>query len=104
MQLQLLKRIRRARARVCTRTCAWGHPSPADNRCAPLVPRAAASKAQMAAMWRSHLVRQFKKVHFPKGHQCTSYRLWMNATRPYLVDYQSEYEPWFISHRDWLPW
>lgn len=49
-------------------------------------------------------VRQFKLTAFVRGHNATDYRRWLKASAPYRVEYQHEYEPWFISHWDMLPW
>lgn len=64
----------------------------------------AVDKAGMVRLRAQGGVRQFKLNVFPRGHTPTDYDRWCAASDPYQVEYAREYEPWFISHWDMLPW
>lgn len=36
---------------------------------------------------------------FGKGHRATNTKRWMNATRPYYIEWESWYEPYFVARR-----
>ncbi|KAF5826710.1 glycosyl-transferase for dystroglycan-domain-containing protein [Dunaliella salina] len=62
------------------------------------------NKSQLMGLYHQGSVTQFKGHVFPPGHGPTNYEKWMCANETYKVSWQGNYEPWFISHWDVLPW
>jgi hypothetical protein len=61
------------------------------------------TKADLASLFKSKQVLQFKLKVFVRGHTPTNYTRWFASSDTYPVRYQRMYEPWFIGHVDQLP-
>ena len=61
------------------------------------------SKADLAALFKSKQILQFKLKVFVRGHTPTNYSKWFASNQLYTVRYQRMYEPWFIGHTSQLP-
>ncbi|XP_073954338.1 xylosyl- and glucuronyltransferase LARGE1-like isoform X1 [Choristoneura fumiferana] len=44
-------------------------------------------------------VAPFRAREWPRGHRATNYSRWAAATAPYEVEWESDYEPYFVVHR-----
>ncbi|XP_026331083.1 LARGE xylosyl- and glucuronyltransferase 1-like [Hyposmocoma kahamanoa] len=44
-------------------------------------------------------VAPFRLQEWPKGHRATNYSRWIDATKPYEVDWEPDYEPYLVVHR-----
>ncbi|CAK1542703.1 unnamed protein product [Leptosia nina] len=44
-------------------------------------------------------VGPFRAREWPRGHRATNYTRWANASAPYEVEWQSDYEPYLVVHR-----
>lgn len=64
----------------------------------------AVGKDELAKLHEDGRVQQFKHHRFPAGHGATNYGKWLRSARSYSVSAQEQYEPWFISHWDAMPW
>lgn len=60
-------------------------------------------KSDMATLFKSKQMLQFKLKVFVRGHTPTNYTRWFSSNEPYRVRYQRMYEPWFIGHVSMLP-
>ncbi|CAB3225466.1 unnamed protein product [Arctia plantaginis] len=56
------------------------------------------SKAALLARLASD-VAPFRAREWPRGHRATDYARWADATAPYEVEWQSDYEPYLVVHR-----
>ncbi|XP_013191389.2 xylosyl- and glucuronyltransferase LARGE1 isoform X2 [Amyelois transitella] len=44
-------------------------------------------------------IAPFRSREWPRGHRATNYTRWINATAPYEVEWQTDYEPYLVVHR-----
>eukprot|EP00798_Chlamydomonas_sp_ICE-L_P015620 gene15620-21724_t len=56
-------------------------------------------KSQIPDLIDQECFDQFRKGVAPMCHNATDYSRWMTATKPYSVDYQEHFEPWFMADR-----
>lgn len=41
----------------------------------------------------------FAKQVYARGHNATDYQTWYRSNQPYRIQYQVNYEPWFVIDR-----
>ena len=54
------------------------------------------SKSKMIQLLKDHAVEQFQQTVFYVGHGPTNYQKWINATEPYIVLWDNDYEPYYM--------
>ncbi len=62
-----------------------------------------ASKADLLRAWDKRSVLPFREDIWPQGHRPIDYSHWRTASRPYLVDWQPDFEPYLVVQRTDLP-
>jgi hypothetical protein len=58
---------------------------------------------ELASLWHERRAEGFHVSNFPKGHSPTDFERWFNASLPYAVTYQENFEPYIIARRVGLP-
>eukprot|EP00198_Chlamydomonas_reinhardtii_P011469 XP_001700806.1 predicted protein [Chlamydomonas reinhardtii] len=62
-------------------------------------------KPRLAALWSSHRIRTFSEDVYARGHNATDFSRWLRSPKPYVVQYETGYEPWGIVAREhYLQW
>jgi hypothetical protein len=56
-------------------------------------------KAELGGLIAGGKIQSFASVFYPKGHACTDFKKWFNASDSIQATYTVNCEPWFIIHR-----
>ncbi|XP_049878652.1 xylosyl- and glucuronyltransferase LARGE2-like [Pectinophora gossypiella] len=61
--------------------------------------RAAGAAGAGGGARRARDIAPFRAHEWPRGHRATNYTRWINATTPYEVEWEADYEPYLVVHR-----
>lgn len=61
-------------------------------------------KDSVIEAFKNEAIRGFQLDKYPAGHSPTQFDSWVEATKPYLVEYQKGFEPYIMIHRQYVPW